>query len=73
MDLEMLPQPIQIGERRAPNRMVNQPMECNDGDASGTPTDLTFKRYRKLAEGGAGIINVESLTISYESRAGRTS
>ena len=69
MDLEMLPQPIQIGERRAPNRMVNQPMECNDGDASGTPTELTFKRYRKLAEGGAGIINVESLTISYESRA----
>ena len=44
-------------------------MECNDGDAAGTPTDLTFKRYRKLAEGGAGIIIVESLTISYESRS----
>ena len=69
MDLEMLPQPIRIGERQAPNRIVNQPMECNDGDAFGTPTDLTFKRYRKLAEGGAGIINVESLTMSYESRA----
>jgi len=48
---------------------VNQPMECNDGDASGNPTDLTFKRYRRLAEGGAGIIIIESLTITYESRS----
>jgi len=44
-------------------------MECNDGDASGNPTELTFQRYRNLAEGQAGIIFLESLTISYESRA----
>jgi len=44
-------------------------MECNDGDSEGNPTELTFKRYRNLAEGGAGIIVVESLTLSYESRA----
>lgn len=69
MNLEMLPQPIKIGDRVAPNRIVNQPMECNDADASGNPTDLTFNRYRKLAEGGAGIIVVESLTITYETRS----
>ncbi len=69
MKLEMLPQPIKIGNRLAPNRMVNQPMECNDADAAGHPTDLTFKRYRKLAEGEAGIIVVESLTITYETRS----
>ncbi len=69
MNLEMLSSPIQIGEKIAPNRIVNQPMECNDGDAEGNPTELTFKRYRNLAEGGAGIIVVESLTLSYESRA----
>jgi 2,4-dienoyl-CoA reductase-like NADH-dependent reductase (Old Yellow Enzyme family) len=44
-------------------------MECNDGDAQGNPTKLTFERYRSLAEGGAGIIVIESLTLSYESRA----
>ncbi len=71
MNLEMLPQPIKIGSKVSPNRMVNQPMECNDADASGNPTDLTFKRYRKLAEGGAGIIVVESLTITYETRSRR--
>ena len=64
MQLEMLPQPIKVGKRVAPNRIVNQPMECNDGDPSGKPTDLTFKRYRRLAEGGAGIIVVESMTIT---------
>ncbi len=53
----------------AANRIVNQPMECNDGDSEGNPTQLTFQRYRNLAEGGAGIIVVESLTLSYESRA----
>jgi 2,4-dienoyl-CoA reductase-like NADH-dependent reductase (Old Yellow Enzyme family) len=69
MNLEMLPLPIKIGNKFAPNRIVNQPMECNDGDSSGNPTELTFQRYRRLAEGGAGIIFFESLTISYESRA----
>jgi len=44
-------------------------MECNDGDASGNLTEPTFRRYRNLAEGRAGIIFVESLAISYESRA----
>jgi len=65
----MLSSPIQVGKRTAANRIVNQPMECNDADSEGNPSDLTFQRYRNLAEGGAGIIVVESLTLSYESRA----
>jgi 2,4-dienoyl-CoA reductase-like NADH-dependent reductase (Old Yellow Enzyme family) len=69
MSLEMLSFPLQIGKKIATNRIVIQPMECNDGDAQGNPTKLTFERYRRLAEGGAGIIIVESLTLSYESRA----
>jgi len=69
MNLEMLSSPIEIGKKTAPNRIVNQPMECNDGDASGNPTELTLRRYRSLAEGGAGIIVIESLTLTYESRA----
>ncbi len=69
MNAGMLSSPIRIGKRWAPNRIVNQPMECNDGDPSGNPTELTFRRYRTLAEGQAGIIFVESLTISYENRA----
>ncbi len=69
MNVEILCTPIRIGKKIAPNRIVYQPMECNDGDAEGHPTELTFKRYRNLAEGGAGVIIVESLTLTYESRA----
>jgi len=65
----VLAEPIPIGPKLAPNRIVNQPMECNDADEVGNPTDLTYERYRKLAEGGAGIIIVEALTITPESRA----
>ncbi|MBW1697672.1 MAG: 2,4-dienoyl-CoA reductase [Deltaproteobacteria bacterium] len=66
---EILASPINIGKKTAPNRWVNHPMECNDSDEFGNPTELTFKRYRKLAEGAAGMITVESLTVSYRSRA----
>lgn len=69
MRLEMLASPLRIGNNVAPNRIVNQPIECNDGDDSGNPSEFTYRRYRKLAEGGAGVIFIEALTISYESRA----
>jgi 2,4-dienoyl-CoA reductase-like NADH-dependent reductase (Old Yellow Enzyme family) len=69
MNSEILSSPLKIGNKTAPNRIVNQPMEGNDGDASGNPTELTLRRYRNLAEGGAGIIVIESLTLTYESRA----
>ncbi|MBI5966391.1 MAG: NADH:flavin oxidoreductase [Deltaproteobacteria bacterium] len=67
--MNILSTPIKIGQRLAPNRILNQPMECNDADEVGNPTGLTFQRYRKLAEGGAGIIFFEALTITQESRA----
>jgi 2,4-dienoyl-CoA reductase-like NADH-dependent reductase (Old Yellow Enzyme family) len=67
--MSILDSPIKIGTKTAPNRIVNQPMECNDADPVGKPTELTFDRYRKLAEGEAGIIIVEALTITQESRA----
>jgi len=67
--MEILGLPVRIGKKMAPNRIVNQPMECNDADEEGNPTDLTFQRYRNLSEGGAGMINVEALTVAWESRA----
>jgi 2,4-dienoyl-CoA reductase-like NADH-dependent reductase (Old Yellow Enzyme family) len=67
--MSLLETAIRIGQRVAPNRIVNQPMEGNDADEQGNPTDVTLQRYRKLAEGGAGVIIVEALAISQESRA----
>lgn len=69
MGIAYLSSPIRIGSKTAHNRIVNQPMECNDATPTGNASDLTFRRYQNLAMGGAGIIIVESLTITYESRA----
>ena len=63
-DLEVLNRPVKIGTRTAPNRIVNQPMECNDAEPNGDPSELTHKRYRLLAEGGAGLIHIESAGVS---------
>jgi 2,4-dienoyl-CoA reductase-like NADH-dependent reductase (Old Yellow Enzyme family) len=65
----MLADSIKIGGKIAPNRIANQPMECNDADQIGRPTELTFNRYRNLAQGGAGVIFLEALTITQECRA----
>lgn len=69
MQAEMISKPIPVGKKTAPNRIVFQPMECNDADASGDPSELSIKRYRRFAEGGAGIIFTESFTLTSESRA----
>ncbi len=64
----VLSQPIDIGERTAPNRIVYQAMEANDADELGRPSDKTFRRYTSFAEGGPGIIFLEAITVSHESR-----
>lgn len=67
-DKQPLLTPIKIGNRVAENRIVMNAMECCDADESGNPTDKTYKRYRQLFEGGAGVIVVEALSVIDESR-----
>lgn len=69
MNLGTLASPIKLGSKTAPNRLVNHPMECNDADRFGNPTELTLKRYRRLGEGGAGMIHIEALSVSHDSRS----
>jgi 2,4-dienoyl-CoA reductase-like NADH-dependent reductase (Old Yellow Enzyme family) len=53
-----------IAGRELPNRFVIQPMEGVDGDpVSGAPTWLTNRRYRRFAEGGAGLIWAEAVSV----------
>lgn len=61
--------PIAIGGKRAENRFVINAMECCDSDESGNPSPRTYRRYAKLFEGNAGVIFLEAITVSYESRA----
>jgi 2,4-dienoyl-CoA reductase-like NADH-dependent reductase (Old Yellow Enzyme family) len=62
-------QPIKIGPKTAPNRFVINAMECCDSDDEGNPTERTYRRYKNLFEGGAGVIDLEAITVQYDSRS----
>ena len=47
-------------------------MECVDSDEEGNPTDLTYQRYEKLYQGGFGLVDLEAITVTNESRARKT-
>jgi 2,4-dienoyl-CoA reductase-like NADH-dependent reductase (Old Yellow Enzyme family) len=65
---EILLSPIKIGTFNCANRFFIQPMECNDGDAEGNPTDLTYQRYENLFRGEAGMVCLEAITITDKNR-----
>ncbi|MFO7795382.1 MAG: flavin oxidoreductase/NADH oxidase, partial [Promethearchaeia archaeon] len=49
-----------------PNRLSIQPMEGFDSKRNGSPSCLTFRRYKRYAHGGAGIIWCEATSILEE-------
>ena len=47
-------------------------MECVDSDEEGNPEDLIYQRYEKLYQGGFGLVDLEAITVTNESRARKT-
>ena len=69
MAYEKLLEPVKIGPRVAQNRFFVQAMETNMEDPSGNPSEETTQRYCDLAAGEAGLITLEAITVTRESRA----
>ena len=70
-NLEILAEPIQIFGKTVKNRIAIQPLECFDSSTEGTPSDLTFRRYRRLSAGGSGLIWFESCSPTPKSQTSR--
>jgi len=68
-DLSVLGTPVEIAGRRTPNRFVVQPMEGFDSTPDGSPGPLSFRRYRRYAEGGFGFIWFEATAVLHEARS----
>jgi len=68
-DLAPLAEPVRIGPFTAANRMAVHPMEGCDGNLDGTPGELTFRRWRRFAEGGAALLWGEATAVAPEARA----
>lgn len=68
-DLSVLAEPLTVGRWRVPNRFVVHPMEGYDATTEGVPTELVFRRYRRFAEGGAGLIWFGATAVVGEGRS----
>lgn len=66
---DILLSPIKIGTRECKNRFFVQAMECTDADEDGNPSALTVERYANLFKGGNGMITLEAITVTDESRS----
>lgn len=65
----VLAQKVGRGSLKLPNRLVVLPMEGCDGLPDGSPDELTVRRYRRFASGGAGLLWMEACAVVPEGRA----
>ena len=68
-ELRRIAEPVRIGGLVASNRMAVHPMEGCDGSLDGTPGELTFRRWRRFAQGGAALLWGEATAVVPEARA----
>jgi len=68
-DVSVLAEPVPFGGFVIPNSLAVHPMEGGDGDTEGRPGELTFRRYKRFARGGAGLIWFEAIAVTAEARS----
>ena len=68
-DVSVLFDRVPVAGRTLANRFVVQPMEGADADGDGAPGELTFRRYRRYAAGGSGLIWFEATAVSADGRS----
>ncbi|MBN1293090.1 MAG: flavin oxidoreductase/NADH oxidase [Candidatus Latescibacteria bacterium] len=68
-NISVLAKPLKINRKKVPNSMAVHPMEGCDGTSEGKPGELTYRRYKRFAAGGAGILWFEATAVIHEGRA----
>lgn len=68
---DILQKKVNIDNEIIPNRLAIHPMEGADANDDGTPSDLTRRRYRRFARGGAGLIWLEAMAVEEGGRANK--
>lgn len=68
-DLSPLFEDITLGSKKIANRLSVQPLEGYDANPDGSPSDLTFRRYKRFAGGGSALIWFEATSVVSEGRS----
>lgn len=71
MDFRILGNQKFLSSRQIENTIIIHPMECNDANDDGSPSDSTYKRYKEFVTGGAGMIWFETISVSEQGRTNR--
>lgn len=67
--LTELGKPLEAGGETIPNRICFQPLEGYDSLCDGSPSDLVYRRYRRFAGSGAGLIWFESAAVAEDGKS----
>jgi 2,4-dienoyl-CoA reductase-like NADH-dependent reductase (Old Yellow Enzyme family) len=68
-NIDILYESLAVSGRTLGNRLAILPMEGSDGTEDGKPGDLTFRRWKRFAEGGAKLIWGEAAAVVPEGRS----
>jgi 2,4-dienoyl-CoA reductase-like NADH-dependent reductase (Old Yellow Enzyme family) len=68
-DIDILFEKIRIAGKTLPNRLAAHPMEGADAEAGGAPGELTFRKYRRIAGGGSGLIWFEATAVTEDGKS----
>jgi 2,4-dienoyl-CoA reductase-like NADH-dependent reductase (Old Yellow Enzyme family) len=68
-DIGVLFQSWRFAGKTLPNRLAIHPLEGADAGPGGAPGELTFRRYRRFAESGCGVIWFEATALLDQGRS----
>jgi 2,4-dienoyl-CoA reductase-like NADH-dependent reductase (Old Yellow Enzyme family) len=68
-NLDIFKKTVNVNGVTIPNSIAFHPMEGCDGKLDGSPDELTIRRYKRFAKGGAGLIWFEAVSVVPEGRA----
>ncbi len=68
-DIRILFEKVNINGKQTSNRFVVHPMEGFDSESDGSPGELSFRRYRRFAAGGSGLLWFEATAVVPEGRS----
>ena len=68
-ELEYFGKAVTVGGVEIPNSISALPMEGGDAVADGSPGELTFRKYERVAKGGSGLIWIEAVSVCEEGKS----
>ncbi|MGN0907430.1 MAG: hypothetical protein ACI4NM_09805 [Bullifex sp.] len=71
-DTSSLSAPLKVGNITLNNRLGSAPMEGADSLPDGSPSEMTLRRYKNIAEGGAALMWFEAISVAPEGRSSKT-